>query len=112
VTAARFLSWRSPIHSQNAIHDDRSEIYDRANDRTFLMTKPSVPLGLVFSRSGPYAVMGREMEKSALMAVDEVIRVRNSISGDDFLHIGHQPLRNSHALATICFHGAPRCAGV
>jgi urea transport system substrate-binding protein len=36
------------------------------------MTKPSVPLGLVFSRSGPYAMMGREMEKSALMAVDEV----------------------------------------
>ena len=36
------------------------------------MTKPSVPLGLVFSRSGPYAMMAREMEKSALMAVDEV----------------------------------------
>src|ERR1700756_1207564 len=36
------------------------------------MTKPSIPLGLVFSRSGPYAMMGREMEKSALMAVDEV----------------------------------------
>ena len=38
------------------------------------MTKPSIPLGLVFSRSGPYAMMGREMEKSALMAVDEVNR--------------------------------------
>jgi len=36
------------------------------------MTKPTIPLGLVFSRSGPYAMMGREMEKSALMAVDEV----------------------------------------
>lgn len=36
------------------------------------MTKPSIPLGLVFSRSGPYAMMGREMEKSALMAIDEV----------------------------------------
>jgi urea transport system substrate-binding protein len=36
------------------------------------MTKPSIPLGLVFSRSGPYAMMAREMEKSALMAVDEV----------------------------------------
>jgi urea transport system substrate-binding protein len=36
------------------------------------MTKPSIPLGLVFSRSGPYAMMGREMEKSALMAVDEI----------------------------------------
>ena len=36
------------------------------------MPKPSIPLGLVFSRSGPYAMMAREMEKSALMAVDEV----------------------------------------
>ena len=36
------------------------------------MTKPPIPLGLIFSRSGPYAMMGREMEKSALMAVDEV----------------------------------------
>lgn len=36
------------------------------------MTKPSIPLGLVFSGSGPYAMMGREMEKSALMAIDEV----------------------------------------
>ena len=36
------------------------------------MTKPSIPLGLVFSRTGPYAMMAREMEKSALMAVDEV----------------------------------------
>ena len=36
------------------------------------MAKPCIPLGLVFSRSGPYAMMGREMEKSALMAVDEV----------------------------------------
>jgi urea transport system substrate-binding protein len=36
------------------------------------MTKASIPLGLVFSRSGPYAMMAREMQKSALMAVDEV----------------------------------------
>ena len=36
------------------------------------MIKPSIPLGLVFSRSGPYEMMAREMEKSALMAVDEV----------------------------------------
>ncbi len=36
------------------------------------MTKPSIPIGLVFSRTGPYAMMAREMEKSALMAVDEV----------------------------------------
>jgi urea transport system substrate-binding protein len=38
------------------------------------MTKPRIPLGLVFSRSGPYAMMAGEMEKSALMAVDEVNR--------------------------------------
>jgi urea transport system substrate-binding protein len=36
------------------------------------MTKPTIPLGLVFSRSGPYAMMAREMQKSALMAIDEV----------------------------------------
>jgi hypothetical protein len=36
------------------------------------MTKPSIPLGLVFSRTGPYAIMSGEMQKSALMAVDEV----------------------------------------
>ena len=36
------------------------------------MTKPSIPLGLVFSRSGPYAMMAGEMRKSALMAVDEI----------------------------------------
>ncbi|WP_245286831.1 transporter substrate-binding domain-containing protein [Bradyrhizobium sp. Tv2a-2] len=44
----------------------------RQGFRTEPMTKPSIPLGLVFSRSGPYAMMGREMEKSALMAVDEI----------------------------------------
>src|SRR5437868_7965619 len=38
------------------------------------MTKSSIPLGLVFSRTGPYAMMAGEMEKSALMAVDEVNR--------------------------------------
>jgi branched-chain amino acid transport system substrate-binding protein len=36
------------------------------------MTKPSIPIGLVFSRSGPYEMMSGEMLKSALMAVDEV----------------------------------------
>ena len=36
------------------------------------MTKASIPLGLVFSRSGPYAMMAGEMLKSALMAVDEI----------------------------------------
>jgi len=49
------------------------------------MTKPSIPLGLVFSRSGPYAMMGREMEKSALMAVDEV----NQSSAFDFTLTPH-----------------------
>ena len=38
------------------------------------MTKPSIPLGLVFSQSGPYAMMAGEMRKSALMAVDEINR--------------------------------------
>lgn len=36
------------------------------------MKKPSIPLGLVFSQSGPYAMMGRQMQTSALMAVDEI----------------------------------------
>src|ERR1700694_2674634 len=38
----------------------------------FFMTKPSIPLGLVFSQSGPYAMMAGEMRKSALMAIDEI----------------------------------------
>jgi len=49
------------------------------------MTKPSVPLGLVFSRSGPYAMMAGEMEKSALMAVDEV----NASAEFDFRFVPH-----------------------
>jgi branched-chain amino acid transport system substrate-binding protein len=49
------------------------------------MTKPAIPLGLVFSRSGPYAMMGREMEKSALMAVDEV----NQSDEFDFTFTAH-----------------------
>ena len=36
------------------------------------MKKPSIPLGLVFSQSGSYAMMAGEMLKSALMAIDEV----------------------------------------
>lgn len=36
------------------------------------MGKPSIPLGLVFSRSGPYAMMAGEMLRGAMMAVDEV----------------------------------------
>jgi urea transport system substrate-binding protein len=38
----------------------------------FLMSKPSIPLGLVFSQSGPYQMMAGEMLKGGLMAVDEV----------------------------------------
>src|SRR5277367_5908924 len=38
----------------------------------FSMNKPSVPLGLVFSRSGPYAMMAGEMLNGAVMAVGEV----------------------------------------
>src|SRR3989440_7436473 len=38
------------------------------------MKKPSIPLGLVFSQSGPYAMMGCQMQNSASMAVDEVNR--------------------------------------
>jgi urea transport system substrate-binding protein len=49
------------------------------------MTKPSIPLGLVFSRSGPYAMMAGEMEKSALMAVDEV----NASAEFDFCFAPH-----------------------
>ena len=36
------------------------------------MKKTSIPLGLIFSQSGPYAMMAGEMRKSALMAVDEI----------------------------------------
>jgi urea transport system substrate-binding protein len=36
------------------------------------MKKPTIPLGLVFSQSGPYAMMAGEMRKSALMAIDEI----------------------------------------
>jgi urea transport system substrate-binding protein len=36
------------------------------------MTKPSIPLGLVFSQTGPYGMMAGEMRKSASMAIDEI----------------------------------------
>lgn len=49
------------------------------------MTKPSIPLGLVFSRTGPYAMMAGEMQKSALMAVDEV----NQSDAFDFTFTPH-----------------------
>jgi urea transport system substrate-binding protein len=40
--------------------------------RASVMKKPAIPLGLVFSQSGPYAMMARQMQQSALMAVDEI----------------------------------------
>ncbi|MBN8962442.1 MAG: transporter substrate-binding domain-containing protein [Rhizobiales bacterium] len=40
------------------------------------MSKSRVPIGLIFSRSGPYQMMAGEMLKSAQMAIDE-------INGDD-----------------------------
>ena len=45
------------------------------------MKKPSIPLGLVFSQSGPYAMMAGEMLKSALMAIDEINQ------GDEFVRL-------------------------
>ena len=49
------------------------------------MKKPSIPLGLVFSQSGPYAMMAGEMRKSALMAVDEI----NHSNEFDFTFAAH-----------------------
>jgi len=49
------------------------------------MTKPSIPLGLVFSQSGPYAMMAGEMLKGALMAIDEI----NQNYGFDFTFVPH-----------------------
>src|SRR5580704_17786338 len=52
---------------------------------SFQMKKPSIPLGLVFSQSGPYAMMAGEMRKSALMAVDEI----NASDAFDFVFAPH-----------------------
>lgn len=49
------------------------------------MKKPFLPLGLVFSQSGPYAMMAGEMLKSALMALDEV----NQSDEFDFTFVPH-----------------------
>src|ERR1044071_3693894 len=43
-----------------------------APDRKSSMTKPSIPVGIICSQSGPYQAMGQEILKSALMAVDEI----------------------------------------
>src|SRR6202051_3040409 len=50
------------------------------------MKKPSIPLGLVFSQSGPYAMMAGEMRKSALMAIDEI----NQSDQFDFVFAPHR----------------------
>jgi urea transport system substrate-binding protein len=44
------------------------------------MSKPSIPVGIICSQSGPYQAMGREILKSAMMAVDEI----NDRTGFDF----------------------------
>ena len=49
------------------------------------MQKPSIPLGLVFSQSGPYAMMAGEMLKSAMMAIDEI----NQSDAFDFAFVPH-----------------------
>jgi urea transport system substrate-binding protein len=49
------------------------------------MKKPSIPLGLVFSRSGPYEMMAGEMLKGASMAIDEV----NQTDAFDFAFAPH-----------------------
>ena len=63
------------------------------------MKKPALPLGLVFSQSGPYAMMASEMLKSALMAVDEV----NQSDEFDFNFVPH--LRNPGGVVTA-YHTA------
>jgi branched-chain amino acid transport system substrate-binding protein len=63
------------------------------------MTKPSIPLGVVFSRTGPYAMMAGEMQKSALMAVDEV----NRSDAFDFTFTPH--LRNPGGVVAA-YHSA------
>src|SRR3982074_564931 len=49
------------------------------------MQKPSIPLGIVFSQSGPYAMMAGEMLKSAVMAIDEI----NQSDAFDFAFVPH-----------------------
>lgn len=64
------------------------------------MSKATIPLGLVFSRSGPYAMMAGEMLKSAVMAVDEV----NDSPAFDFRFAPHlrDPGGNVPAYHTAC----------
>ena len=49
-----------------------------ALDRKSSMTKPSIPVGVICSQSGPYQAMGQEILKSALMAIDGRLALQNS----------------------------------
>ena len=49
------------------------------------MSKPRIPIGLVFSQSGPYQMMAGEMLKSARMAIDEI----NASDAFDFELVPH-----------------------
>jgi urea transport system substrate-binding protein len=49
------------------------------------MARPSIPLGVLCSTTGPYQAMGREIVKSALMAIDEV----NAAPDFDFTFTAH-----------------------
>src|SRR5258708_13234028 len=74
-----------------------------------LMKKPSIPLGLVFSQSGPYAMMAGEMRKSALMAVHEI----NESNAFDFVfapHLRHpgRLVAGYHTACALLIHSLPR----
>ena len=66
------------------------------------MSKSSIPIGLLFSQSGPYQMMGGEMLKSARMAIDEV----NADSQFDFELVPHlrDPAGVVAAYHTACEH--------
>jgi urea transport system substrate-binding protein len=63
------------------------------------MSRPSIPLGLVFSQSGPYAMMAGEMLKGGLMAIEEV----NQSGEFDFIFAPH--LRDPGGVVTA-YHKA------
>jgi branched-chain amino acid transport system substrate-binding protein len=63
------------------------------------MSKSRIPVGLIFSRSGPYAMMGREMLNGALMAVDEV-------NGDDAFDFTLTPHLRDPAGVVASYHSA------
>jgi branched-chain amino acid transport system substrate-binding protein len=63
------------------------------------MSKSRIPVGLIFSRSGPYAMMGREMLNGALMAVDEV-------NGDDACDFTLTPHLRDPAGVVASYHSA------